>query len=321
MKNKGIVIFLIALAVVIVGVIALDFNSTKPDQQPANPYAYNIDSFTRVDTALIMYRESRDLKINLEEPVGISLRENRLFVVGDQKLQIIEPTGRLVQEVNLDQKPTCVYVSDKNILIGYRKSLLLLNREGVKITEWSSNSFSDSTVITSIAEQSGIVFVADAGKRIVRKFNLEGKPMGEIEGKSGNDQIHGFIIPSPYFALAFNASGELWVVNPGKHTLENYTVEGKLRTWWEATSIKIEGFSGCCNPAHFAFLPDGSFVTSEKGVVRIKTYKPSGEFANVVAAPSKFKEEGHAPDLAVDDQGTIYALDLDKKMIRLFVKK
>jgi hypothetical protein len=145
--------------------------------------------------------------------------------------------------------------------------------------------------------------------------------MGEIEGKSGNDQIHGFIIPSPYFDLAFNPSGELWVVNPGKHTLENYTVDGKLRTWWEATSIKIEGFSGCCNPAHFAFLPDGSFVTSEKGLVRIKTYNPSGEFNNVVAAPLKFKEEGHAPDLAVDDQGNIYALDLDKKMIRLFVKK
>ena len=319
MKNKGIVIFLFVLALVIVGVIAIDFNSTKPDQQPANPYEYNIDTFTRVDTALIMYKESRNLKINLEEPAGISLRENRLFVVGDQKLQIIEPTGRLIQEVNLDQKPTCLYVSDKNIFIGYRQSISLLNHEGVKLADW--NSFADSTVITSIAEQLGIVFVADAGKRLVRKFNLEGKPMGEIEGKSGNDQIHGFIIPSPYFDLAFNLSGELWVVNPGKHTLENYTVDGKLRTWWEATSIKIEGFSGCCNPAHFAFLPDGGFVTSEKGLVRIKTYLPSGEFANVVAAPSKFKEEGHAPDLAVDDQGNIYALDFDKKMIRLFVKK
>ncbi|MEI6142466.1 MAG: hypothetical protein WCP85_24535 [Mariniphaga sp.] len=319
MKNKGILIFLLILAVVIVGVIATDFNSTKPDQQPANPYEYNIDSFTRVDTALIMYKETRNLKIELVEPVGIALRENRIFVVGDQKLQIIEPTGRLLQEVNLDQKPTCVYVSEKNIFIGYRQSLSLLNREGVKLADW--NSFADSTVITSIAEQSGIVFVADAGKRIVRKFNLEGKPVGEIEGKSGNDQIHGFIIPSPYFDLAFNPSGELWVVNPGKHTLENYTFDGKLRTWWEATSIKIEGFSGCCNPAHFAFLPDGGFVTSEKGLVRIKTYLPSGEFANVVAAPSKFKEEGHAPDLAVDDQGNIFALDLDKRMIRLFVKK
>ena len=125
----------------------------------------------------------------------------------------------------------------------------------------------------------------------------------------------------PYFDIAFNADGEFWVVNPGKHALENYTTGGDLRTWWKATSVRIEGFSGCCNPAHFAFLPDGSFVTSEKGTVRIKVYKPSGEFQGVVAAPSKFKENNAAPDLATDNQGNIYALDMDKKMIRLFVKK
>ena len=106
-----------------------------------------------------------------------------------------------------------------------------------------------------------------------------------------------------------------------KHALENYTINGDLRTWWKATSVRIEGFSGCCNPAHFAFLPDGSFVTSEKGRVRIKIYKPSGEFLGVVAAPSKFEQNSHPPDLATDNSGNIYALDLDKKMIRQFVKK
>jgi hypothetical protein len=319
MKNKGIVIFLIILAIVIVAVVALDFNASKPDQQPANPYAFNVDPFSKIDTALIKYKESRDFAISFSEPEGINFRDSLLFVVGDQKMQIIGLTGKLLKEVSFDKKPTCVYVSAKNIFVGFRKSLAVLNRDGVTIINW--NSFSDSTVITSIAEKSGIVFVADAGKRIIHKFSPDGKSMGEIEGKSGNDQIHGFIIPSPYFDLAFNADGELWVVNPGKHSLENYTVDGHLRTWWQASSIKIEGFSGCCNPAHFAFLPDGSFVTSEKGLIRIKTYKPSGEFSGVVAAPSKFAENGLAPDLAVDNQGNIYALDIDKKMLRLFVKK
>jgi hypothetical protein len=85
--------------------------------------------------------------------------------------------------------------------------------------------------------------------------------------------------------------------------------------------MQTEGFSGCCNPAHFTFLPDGRFVTSEKGLVRIKTYKPSGEFEGVVAAPSKFKNEGEAPDIAADSNGNIYALDFDKKMIRVFEAK
>ena len=319
MKNKGIVFFLIILAVVIVAVVALDYSGSKPDQQPANPYAYTIDPFSRIDSTLIHYKESRNLAINFSEPTGVCFRGGQLFVVGDQKMQLIEPTGKLMNEVNFDQKPTCVFASNENIFVGFKKSVAILNRDGVKIADW--NAFSDSTVITSIVERSGIVFVADAGKRIIRKFTMDGKPQGVIEGKSGNDQIHGFIIPSPNFDLAFNPDGELWVVNPGKHSLENYTVDGKLRTWWQASSIKIEGFSGCCNPAHFAFLPDGSFVTSEKGMIRIKTYKPSGEFSGVVAAPSKFVENGHAPDLAVVNLGNIYALDSDKKMLRLFVKK
>jgi len=319
MKNKGIVFFLIILAVVIVAVVVLDYSASKPDQQPANPYAYNIDPFSKIDTALIHYKESRNLAIDFTEPTGVCFLNDQLFVVGDHKLQIIEATGKLLREVTFERKPTCVYASSENIFVGFHKSLAVLSRDGLKISEL--DLFSDSTVITSIAERSGIIFVADAGKRIIRKFTMDGKSQGIIEGKSGNDQIHGFIIPSPYFDLAFNAEGELWVVNPGKHSLENYTVEGKLRTWWQASSIKIEGFSGCCNPAHFAFLPDGSFVTSEKGMIRIKTYKPSGEFSGVVAGPSKFAENGHAPDLAIDNQGNIYALDADKKMLRLFVKK
>jgi hypothetical protein len=82
--------------------------------------------------------------------------------------------------------------------------------------------------------------------------------------------------------------------------------------------MKTEGFSGCCNPAFFTFLSDGRFVTSEKGLVRIKTYKVSGEFEGVVAAPDKFIEDGHAPDIAADSKNNIYAMDFDKKVIRVF---
>lgn len=319
MKNKGIVIFLIILAAVIVTVVTLDYNSSKPGELPSNPYELNVDPFARVDSALIIYRESLDFAISFTEPTGICYNNAKIYVVGDQKMQIIEPTGKLLKEIAFDMKPACVYASSKNIFVGFRKSVIILNLEGRKIAE--CNTFSDSTVITSISEKSDIIFVADAGKRLIRKFDSSGKPMGVIAGKSGNDQIHGFIIPSPYFDLAFNSDGELWVVNPGKHSLENYTANGDLRTWWKATSVRFEGFSGCCNPAHFAFLPDGSFVTSEKGTIRIKVYKASGEFLGVVAAPSRFRDNTHAPDLAVDNQGNIYALDIDRKMLRLFVKK
>lgn len=319
MKNKGIVIFLIFLAVVIVGIIVADFVSKMPDKRPENPYEFNVDEFTNVDSTLILFKEQRNFKINFNSPTGICYGNNKIYLVGDSRLQIIEPTGKLLSEINLDEQPTCIYASTDNIFIGNKKSVSVLKADGTKTGEWKD--FDDSTVITSVAEYSGKVFVADAGKRKVWIFNLEGNKIGEFEGKTGNEQIHGFIVPSPYFDLAFNGDGELWVVNPGKHSLENYTTGGVLRTFWQSQSIRIEGFSGCCNPAHFAFSQDGGFVTSEKDLVRIKIYKPSGEFLGVVAPPSKFEAKGHAPDVAVDNQGNVYALDFDKKLIRLFVKK
>lgn len=319
MKNKGIITFLIFLGVIIIGIVIYDVVSKTPDNRPANPYELDVDSFAKVDTSLIHYKESLNFKLNFTTPTAIFYQNKRIYLAGDRRLQIIDPSGKLLSEFELGNQPRCIYATTEHILVGYKNSIEIMNQEGRKTGGW--DTFSDSTVITSIAEKDGNVYTADAGKRKVWRFNLKGEKLGEIEGKTGNDQIHGFVVPSPYFDLAFNKEDELWIVNPGKHSLENYSTDGVLQTFWENQSVKIEGFSGCCNPAHFAFGPDGSFITSEKGLVRIKKFKPSGEFQCVVAPPAVFQSDGHAPEVAVDEKGNVYALDFDNKVIRLFVQK
>src|SRR5690606_23096189 len=124
--------------------------------------------------------------------------------------------------------------------------------------------------------------------RKVYNYTLTGELQFEIEGKAEEGSLHGFIVPSPSFDLAINNDNELWVVNPGMHAMEHYSFDGRLRRHWSHSGINHEGFSGCCNPGHFTFMNDGRFVTSEKGLVRIKTYRQSGEFEGLVAAPVKF---------------------------------
>ena len=85
--------------------------------------------------------------------------------------------------------------------------------------------------------------------------------------------------------------------------------------------MNIDGFSGCCNPAHMAILSDNSFVTSEKGLPRIKIHDQHGQFVGVVAPPSLFGKTTTAPDLAVDGQDRIYALDIEHQRIRIFERK
>jgi hypothetical protein len=65
-------------------------------------------------------------------------------------------------------------------------------------------------------------------------------------------------------------------------------------------------------------MENGSFVTSEKGLVRIKIYDQSGKLLSVVASPDLFKEEGKAPEVCAGSDGVIYALDFDKDMVRVF---
>ena len=316
MKNKGIIIFLILLAVVIVAVIVGDYITNRPYKSEANPYEFSVDEFKKVDPGLITYKETKNFNLGFTEPAGISESDGKIYIAGDQNLKVIDLSGKLLQEFSLPGKPQTVESQNKKIYIVINNRILVYYETGNLLKEWEYPG--ENSVLTSVAAIDSLVFVADAGNRRILKYSPEGELLSQFEGKSGDDALHGFIIPSPYFDIDINTYGDLWVVNPGMHAMENYTYDGRMREFWDKIGVTISGFSGCCNPAHFTFLKDGRFVTSEKGLVRIKVYKASGELDGVVAAPEKFINDGHAPDLATDSLLNVYALDYDKKMVRVF---
>ena len=84
--------------------------------------------------------------------------------------------------------------------------------------------------------------------------------------------------------------------------------------------MQLDGFSGCCNPSHIAMLSDGSFVTSEKGIERVKIHLPTGEFKCVVAGPDQFIAGTTDLDLAADTKDRIYVSDPRKGLVRIFEK-
>jgi hypothetical protein len=81
-------------------------------------------------------------------------------------------------------------------------------------------------------------------------------------------------------------------------------------------------------------LPDGGFVTAEKGLVRVKIYNSNGAFLGVVAGPAQLAEgqrlricdtpeecQGSALDVAVGADGRVYILDPTKNVVRVFQRK
>jgi hypothetical protein len=157
--------------------------------------------------------------------------------------------------------------------------------------------------------------------------------LGRIGQKDESRNIRGFIIPSPYFDVAVAPDGLLRVVNPGEHKIEAYTFDGHLEVSWGQRGLDVPAFCGCCNPAAMAILPDGRFVTGEKGIPRVKIYGPEGKFECVVVGPDILAPNFsattetrddlrlHPVDLAVDGKSRILVLDPNAGKLRIFEAK
>ncbi|MDP4290268.1 MAG: hypothetical protein Q8908_04230 [Bacteroidota bacterium] len=319
MNKRPIIIFLLLMAAIIVFVIYKDLISKRPENRSVNPYEYDVVKYKSVDSAMVRYKEAQVISLNTRAPRGLAYANRKLYIASDSLLQVITVDGKEVNRAKLPASPSCITVTDQSIFIGFNDFIAAFDLNGKMTGRWKP--LGKKTLITSLAVKDNLLFAADAGSRKVHRYSTDGKYLGVFDGKSAKDSKHGFIIPSPYFDVAFNHDGELWIANTGKRALEQYYDNGTFRTFWSNDEVGIEGFWGCCNPAHFTFLPDGSFVTSEKNNVRIKVYKPSGALDCVVAPSEKFPNEELAPALATTPEGDIYALDFQKKEIRLFQHK
>lgn len=318
MKKRSLTIVVLLIVVLILGVIIVDFLGNRPDRRGENPYALEVDRYREVDPELISHTETKNFSLGSLISTDMSLFENKLYISASSSLLILPLDGTQAVSHQILPGATCLEVDDQHVFIGFGTYVAKYSHEGELLQEW--NDLGERTVITNLAIKEDHIYVADAGNRRIVIFNREGEETGQFEGKAETEAGHGFIIPSANFDLAVNSFGELWVVNPAKHALENYSDEGRLRGFWESSSFEIDGFLGCCNPARITTMEDGSFVTSEKGMVRIKIFDQSGKLLSVVAPPDLFTggEDAKAPEVCAGKNGVIYALDFERAMVRVF---
>jgi len=330
---------LVALAVLvcIVAVVRLDVTGKKGSGL-AKEFTFEVDTY--IDPNLILYKESaQPITTAFAASSAVAVGPNDcLYVAGDKAIKVFSENGSPLATMELTDKPRSLAVSDDGkVYVGMPGRVEVYDGQGNQLASW--DSLGRDAVLTSIAISKADVFVAYAGNRIVLHYDTTGKLINRIGGKAapvgGEDRnIPGFVIPSPHFDLAVAKDGLLRVVNPGRRRIEAYTLDGDLEFWWGESSVAVEGFCGCCNPVNFALLPDGGFVTCEKGLVRVKVYDSEGRFVGVVAGPDQLIEAGQARicelpeqcqagafDVAVDSKGRVFVLDTIKNLVRVFSKK
>jgi len=297
-------------------------------------FDYNLDKLRKIDPKLIDYVEVEGIDPNFQKVGGITVgSKDRIYVAGDRAVRIFSKAGKRLSELKLAAEPRCLAVAgDGTVYIGMKDHVEVHKASGERKAKWQS--LGTKAVVTSIAVSHNNVFVADAGNRVVLRYDTTGRFLMRIGDKDAERNIPGFVIRGAHFDLAMAPDGLLRVANPGRHRIEAYTVDGDLEIWWGKSSMAVEGFCGCCNPVDFALLPDGGFVTSEKWIARVKIYDSDGVFKSVVAGPDAFVvkrklDEGDdssgddmdSLDLTVDSQGRVLVLDPRRRIVRIFVKK
>ena len=317
MRKYSVPAIVLVSITAIIAVIIAEHRSGLPGRRPANPYAYDVDEFRSVDTELVRWRETRQVELDIANPRAIAYAGGKFYLAAENELHVIGNDWERLLRATLPGTPTFLTAGDDGrILVGLGTYMVMACSNGEIFVQ--SEPVRTGSYLTSAAFYDGNIYVADAAARKVRIFNQRLEQTGEFSGDSGVSDIHGFIVPGGHFSLAVNSENELWITNPGIHSLQNYTAAGRLRSDIRRSSFDIEGFSGCCNPVHFTFLPEGGFLTSEKGIIRIKVLKESGDLESVVAPPEKFTGGLRAPAVAVDDEGRVLVLDFDRNMIRIF---
>jgi hypothetical protein len=301
-------------------------------------FQYDLEPYQKTNPALVGYAQTARIPVGLVLPRAVAVGpEDRVYVAGDQAVHVHAPGGARLRQINLPDKPWSLAVGGVEhkypgrIYVGLRNRIGVFDPEGKLLSTWDAPG--GKAIVTSIAVGEHDVFLADAMGRIVLRCDLQGLVLGRIGARDASRNIPGFVIPSPYFDIALAPDGLLRVVNPGRHQVEAYTVDGSLELSWGQHRLAIEGFCGCCNPAHMAILADGRFVTVEKGIPRVKIYSAEGKFECVVAGPellvpdpSSTEETRQAHvlkvlDVAVDSRGRVLVLDPGLRSVRVFEPK
>lgn len=292
---------------------------TKMKALPRTQVSSDIEELQKVDPKLIVRAEAGRYSTGLRELRGLAVGpEDRIFAVGDKTLVVLDAEGKTLRKTELDAAAYCVAVDvDSTAYVGLRDRVQVVDAAGTKKAAW--DVIDKDAWLTSIQVGRDAVYAGDYGRRTVLAFDKEGKLQGRITPADGPNGR--FEIPSPFFDVALDPSnGELLVTHTGRRLIERYR-DGKLVSAWGKSVPQIEGFSGCCNPTHIALRKDGSVVTAEKGLVRIKIHKADGSLEGVVAAPKDFRRDSKELDLAVDSRDRILVTDPDSSAVRVYVAK
>lgn len=318
-KTKHPYLWGVAIAI-IAGVYVYLITDKNQNPEPGPNLEYDITDLLDVDNVETRFEETGQIVPALTRMKALETdAAGNLYVSGENAIAVFNATGEETTRIPVDGTPSCLeFTPDGRLLVGLDDKVAVLGPDHALLATWGD--FTERSLITAMAANDEEVYLADAASRCVLRVDYGGTVLNRIGEMDESRDVPGLEVPSPYFDLAFDNDGELWVVNPGKLGLERYRSNGDIVTsWYRPDVTKLDSFSGCCNPTQIAFNSEGRLITGEKGPVRIKIFEvTSGAFEELVVGSRAFHVPQSIGDMVVDADDRILVLDPKKKSIRIF---
>jgi sugar lactone lactonase YvrE len=242
--------------------------------------------------------------------------EDGIYALGDGEITAFEPSGERIRSWKAPDGAACLAVGpDHRIYIGTAGRVTIHDPSGSVIGSFSVGEVGRPALITSIKVHRKEVFVADAGVRFIRRFDVEGKQLATIgtQSKTGT-----FMLPNRHLDFDIDPKGVVLAADSGRHRVSSWALDGRpLGYFGRFGQFKVEDFVGCCNPVNLAVAPDGLIVTAEKVAARLKVFEPGGKLMAVIG-PGPFDPMCTFIHLAVDSRGRVLAADPVRREIMIF---
>lgn len=231
--------------------------------------------------------------------------QDRVYAVGDSKLVVFSPTGKLLRSWATERPGYSVAVAaDGTTYVGQQGQIEIFDQTGKLLDTWRDAD--RLGLVSAIGLTGDGVLVANVKGRCIRRYDMSG---GFHHNIGKDNRMRGFMLPNRHLDFALDATGVIHAANPGRHRVERYTVDGKLLGHFgRFDGQDPAGFTGCCNPTNLALTPQGQLVTAEKAAPRVKLYDADRKLLTVIGK-GDFDPNCKNMDVVVDSRGRIYVID------------
>lgn len=307
---------LLCLVVILFGLWAVVLWKVAPESTTA------LDSFNAIRTVpskWLTWRKIASYSLPSKRINGITVDGNgKIYAASDKGLLVFTPGDGSPQLISTEEPPTCVAIRKNNLYLGVGDHIEVISLHSKAPVIWRSPAI--NAQIINIAVDKSYVYAADAGNKLVWKYDIGGNLLGTIIRADSANDIKGFLLPSPHLDVVIQRDGNVYVNDPGRHQVDSFTPNGKMIASFGGGGNAIDKFCGCCNPIRIALLPSGDIVTAEKGLPRVKVVKPNGSLDSVILGPKAFSQNTEDIPIATDARGNVYIANIYARQLSVYAR-